>query len=97
MDIKDRLKIARDIQDKCIIHKIECDIRINFYNTESENNNTRKYHNNIYPYVSIWVFPKNKGEDCFYFCLWNNNEDIKESYEYKYFMNRLEKLIKKCD
>ena len=31
MDIKDRLKIARDIQDKCLIHKIECDVKTNFH------------------------------------------------------------------
>lgn len=30
MDIKDRLKIARDIQDKCLVHKIECDIKLIF-------------------------------------------------------------------
>ena len=96
MDIKDRLKIIRDIQDKCLIHKIECDVRTNFYDTELENNNTHKY-NNIYPYVSIWVFPKNKCKDCFHLCLCNNDEDIKELYKYKDFMNTLEKLIKECD
>lgn len=96
MDIKDRLKIARDIQDKCLIHKIECDVRINFYNIESENNNTCKY-DNMYPYVSILVFPKNKREDCVSLYLWNDDEDIKELGKYKYFMNILEKLIKECD
>ena len=96
MDIKDRLKIIRDIQDKCLIHKIECDVRINFYDTELENNNTHKYHN-TYPYVSIWVFPKNKREDCFSLYLWNDDEDIKELDKYKYFMDTLEKLIKECD
>ena len=97
MDIKDRLKIAKDIQDKCLVHKIECDVKTNFYNIEeSENNNTCKYHN-IYPYISIWVFPKNKREDCFSLYLWNDNENIKELDKYKYFMNTLEKLIKECD
>ena len=96
MDIKDRLKIARDIQDKCLVHKIECDVKTNFYDIESENNNIRKYHD-MYPYVSIWVFPKNKREDCFSLYLWNDDEDIEESYKYKYFMNTLEKLIKECD
>ena len=92
MDIKDRLKIARDIQDKCLIHKIECDVKINFYDIESENNNIR-----IYPYVSIWVFPKNKREDCFSLYFWNDDENIKEMDKYKYFMNTLEKLINECD
>ena len=96
MDIKDRLKIARDIQDKCLIHKIECDVKTTFYDIESENNNTHKY-NNIYPYISIWAFPKNKREDCFSLYLWNDDEDIKKLYKYKYFMNTLEKLIKECD
>ena len=97
MDIKDRLKIARDIQDKCLVHKIECDVKTNFYDIESENYNTRKYHNNIYPYVSIWVFPKNKREDCFSLYLWNDDENIKELDKYKCFMDTLEKLIKECD
>lgn len=96
MDIKDRLKIARDIQDKCLIHKIECDVKTTFYYIESENNNTYKYHN-MYPYVSIWVFPKNKREDCFSLYLWNYDENIKELDKYNYFMNTLEKLIKECD
>ena len=96
MDIKDRLKIARDIQDKCLIHKIECDVKTNFHVIESENDNTRKYHN-MYPYVSIWVFPKNKRKDCFFLCLWNNDEDIEKLYKYEYFMDTLEKLIKECD
>lgn len=96
MDIKDRLKIARDIQYKCLVHKIECDVKTNFYYTESENNNTRKYHN-IYPYVSIWVFPKNKREDCFSLYFWNDDENIKELDKYKYFMDTLEKLIKECN
>ena len=52
MDIKDRLKIVRDIQDKCLIHKIECDVKTNFYDIESENNTIRKYHD-MYPYVSV--------------------------------------------
>lgn len=93
MDIKDRLKIARDIQDKCLIHKIECDVKTNFYYIESENS---KY-NDTYPYISIWVFPKNKCEDCFFLYLWNDDENIKELDKYKYFMNTLEKLIKECD
>lgn len=93
MDIKDRLKIARKIQDKCLIHKIECDIKINFYDIESENS---KY-NNMYPYVSIWVFPKNKREDCFSLYLWNDDEGIEELDKYKCFMDTLEKLIKECD
>ena len=92
MDIKDRLKIARDIQDKCLVHKIECDVKTTFYDIESENNNIH-----IYPYVSIWVFPKNKREDCFSLYLWNDDEDIKELDKYKYFMDTLEKLIKECD
>ena len=92
MDIKDRLKIARDIQDKCLVHKIECDVKTNFYDIESENNNIR-----IYPYVSIWVFPKNKREDCFSLYFWNDDENIKEMDKYKYFMNTLEKLINECD
>ena len=96
MDIKDILKIARDIQDKCLIHKIECDVKTNFYNTESENNNIYKYRD-MYPYVDIWVFPKNKCKNCFFLCLCNDDEDIKESYKYKDFMNTLEKLIKECD
>lgn len=96
MDIKDRLKIARDIQDKCLIHKIECDVKINFYDIESENNNTYKY-NNIYPYVSILAFTKNKREDCFSLYLWNDDENIKKLDKYNYFMNTLEKLIKECD
>lgn len=96
MDIKDRLKIARDIQDKCLVHKIECYVKTNFYNTKSENDNIRKYYN-MYPYVSIWVFPKNKREDCFSLYFWNDDENIKELDKYKYFMNTLEKLIKKCD
>lgn len=93
MDIKDRLKIARDIQDKCLVHKIECDVKTNFYDIESKNN---KY-NDMYPYVSIWVFPKNKREDCFSLYFWNDDENIKEMDKYKYFMNTLEKLIKECD
>lgn len=96
MDIKDRLKIARDIQDKCLVHKIKCDVKITFYNIESENNNIRKYHN-MYPYVSIWVFPKNKHEDCLSLYLWNDDENIKELDKYKYFMDTLEKLINECD
>ena len=96
MDIKDRLKIARDIQDKCLVHKIECDVKTNFYDIESENDNTRKYHN-TYPYVSIWVFPKNKREDCFSLYFWNDDENIKELDKYKYFMDTLEKLINECD
>ena len=96
MDIKDRLKIARDIQNKCLIHKIECDVKTNFYVIESENDNTHKYHN-MYPYVSILVFPKNKREDCFSLYLWNDDENIKELDKYKYFMDTLEKLIKECD
>ncbi len=96
MDIKDRLKIARDIQDKCLVHKIECDVKTTFYDIESENDNVHKYYN-MYPYVSIWVFPKNKPEDCFSLYLWNDDENIKELDKYKYFMNRLEKLIKECD
>lgn len=96
MDIKDRLKIARDIQDKCLIHKIECDVKTTFYDIESENNNTSKY-NDIFPYVSIWVFPKNKREDCFSLYLWNDDENIKELDKYKYFMDTLEKFIKECD
>lgn len=66
MDIKDRLKIARDIQDKCLAHKIECDIKTNFYDTESENDYMRKFHY-MYPYVSIWVFPKNNVKIVFLF------------------------------
>ena len=89
MDIKDRLKIVRDIQDKCLIHKIECDVKTNFYDIESEND--------MYPYVSVWVFPKNKREDYFSLYLWNDDENIKELDKYKYFMNTLEKLIKECD
>ena len=96
MDIKDRLKIVRDIQDKCLIYKIECYVKTNFYNTESENNNIRKYHN-MYPYVSIWVVPKNKRENYFSLHLLNNDEDIEELYKYKYFMNTLEKLINECN
>lgn len=96
MDIKDRLKIARYIQDKCLIHKIECDVKTNFYDIELENNNTRKYHN-MYPYISIWVFPKNKRECCFSLYLWNDDENIKELDKYKCFMNTLEKLINECD
>lgn len=96
MDIKDRLKIARDIQDKCLIHKIECDVKTNFYDIESENDYIGKFHY-MYPYVSIWVFPKNKREDCFSIYLWNDDEDIKESYKYKYFMDTLEKLINECN
>lgn len=96
MDIKDRLKIARDIQDKCLIHKIECDVKTNFYDIKSKNNNTYKYHN-MYPYVSIWVFPKNKSEDCFFLYLWNYDENIKELDKYKYFMDTLEKLINECN
>lgn len=96
MDIKDRLKIARDIQDKCLVHKIECDVKTTFYDIESKNNNTHKYHN-MYPYVSIWVFPKNKREDCFSLYLWNDDKNIKELDKYKYFMDTLEKLIKECD
>lgn len=88
MDIKDRLKIARDIQDKCLIYKIECDVKTIFYYTESENDNTHKYYN-MYPYISIWVFPKNKREDCFSLYLWNNDENIKKLDKYKYFMNIL--------
>lgn len=93
MDIKDRVKIARDIQDKCLVHKIECDVKITFYDIESKNN---KY-KDMYPYVSIWVFPKNKREDCFSLYLWNNDENIKELDKYKYFINTLEKLINECD
>lgn len=96
MDIKDRLKIARDIQDKCLIHEIECNVKTTFYDTESENNNTRKYHN-IYPYVSILVFPKNEREDWFSLYLWNDDENIKELYKYEYFMDTLEKLINECN
>ena len=96
MDIKDRLKIARKIQDKCLIYKIECAVKTNFYNIELENNDTRRYHN-MYPYVSIWVFPKNKREDCFSLYLWNDDEDIKKLYKYEYFMDTLEKLIKECN
>lgn len=76
MDIKDRLKIARKIQDKCLIHKIECAVKTTFYDTESENDYMRKFYY-MYPYVSIWVFPKNKREDCFSLYLWNDDEDIK--------------------
>lgn len=52
MDIKDRLKIARKIQDKCLIHKIECAVKTTFYDTESENDYMRKFHY-MYPYISI--------------------------------------------
>ena len=93
MDIKDRLKIVRNIQDKCLVHKIECDVKTTFYDIESKNS---KY-NNMYPYISIWVFPKNKREDWFSLYLWNDDENIKELDKYKYFMNTLEKLIKECD
>lgn len=96
MDIKDRLKIARDIQDKCLIHKIECDVKTNFHETESKNNNTCKYPN-IYPYISIWILPKNKREYCSSLYLWNDDENIKELDKYKCFMDTLEKLIKECD
>ena len=96
MDIKDRLKIARKIQDKCLIHKIECDVKTNFYDTESENDYMRKFHY-MYPYVSIWIFPKNKREDCFSLYLWNDDEDIKKLYKYEYFMDTLKKLIKECN
>lgn len=96
MDIKDRLKIARDIQDKCLIHKIECDVKTNFYDIKSEDSTIRKYHD-MYPYVSIWVFPKNKRKDYFFLYFWNDDENIKELDKYKYFMNTLEKLIKECD
>lgn len=96
MDIKDRLKIARKIQDKCLIHKIECAVKTTFYDTKSENDYMRKFYY-MYPYVSIWVFPKNKSEDCFFLYLWNYDENIKELDKYKYFMDTLKKLIKKCD
>lgn len=96
MDIKDRLKIARKIQDKCLIHKIECAVKTTFYDTESENDYMRKFYY-MYPYVSIWVFPKNKREDCFSLYLWNDDEDIKKLYKYEYFMDTLKKLIKECD
>ena len=97
MDIKDRLKIARNIQDKCLIHEIECHVKTNFYDIKSENDYIRKFYY-MYPYVSIWVFPKNKREDCFSLYLWNDDdENIKELDKYKYFINRLEKLIKECD
>lgn len=96
MDIKDRLKITRKIQDKCFIHKIECDVKTNFYDIESENNNICKYYD-MYPYVSIWVFPKDKHEDCFSLYLWNDDENIKELDKYKYFMDTLEKLINECN
>lgn len=95
MDIKDRLKIARDIQDKCLIYKIECDVRTTFNGIKSENNDISKYHK-MYPYVSIWVYPENKKEDSFSLYLWNDDEDIEESSKYKYFMDTLEKLIKEC-
>ena len=96
MDIKDRLKIARKIQDKCLIHKIECAVKTTFYDTESENDYMRKFYY-MYPYVSIWVFPKNKREDCFSLYLWNDDKDIKKLYKYEYFMDTLKKLIKECD
>lgn len=51
----------------------------------------------MYPYVSIWVFPKNKREDCFSLYLWNDDEDIKKLYKYEYFIDTLEKLIKECN
>lgn len=51
----------------------------------------------MYPYVSIWVIPKNNRKDWFCLYLWNYDEDIEELYKYKYFMDTLEKLIKECD
>lgn len=98
MDIKDRLKIARDIQDKCLVHKIDCEVKTTFYPAkEWKDDNAMRHYHDIIPYVSIWIYPNNKSESSFSLYLWNYNEDIKELYEYKYFMNALEKLIKKCD
>ena len=93
MDIKDRLKIARDIQDKCLIHRIECEVKTTFYcGGEWEHKNI-----DYIPYVSIWIYPKNKGEASFSLYLWNDDENIKELSKYKHFIDTLEKLIKECD
>ena len=89
MDIIDRLKIARDIQDKCLIYEIECEVKTTFHCAGEWE------YNNYAPYVSIWIYPENKSETSFSLYLWNDDEDIEELDNYKNFMDKLEKLINK--
>lgn len=90
MDIKDRLKICRDIQDKCLIHKIDCEVKTTFTNL----GNTDR--NDIVPYVSVWVCPKDRTKYSFSWYFWNDVEDYENSLSYQDFITQLEELIKEC-
>lgn len=91
MDIKDRLKIAREIQDRCLIHKIDCEVKTTFSALGQVDND------DMIPYISIWVYPKNRRKASFSVYLWNDIEDIEEWVMYKEFISKLEELIEQCN
>lgn len=90
MDIKDRLRICRDIQDRCLIHNIECEVKT----TITPPNNFAS--DDMYPYVSIWVYPKDKSKSSFSWYFWNDVEDYKNNPSYQGFITELEELIEEC-
>lgn len=90
MDIKDRLKIARDIQDRCLIHKIDCEVKTTFSSLGKTDDD------DMLPYVSIWVYPKDRSKCSFSVYLWNDIEDYKNNPNYQEFITKLEELIKEC-
>lgn len=91
MDIKDRLKLARDIQDKCLIHKIDCEVKTTFTALGQVDDDS------MIPYVSIWIYSKDRTKTSFSLYLWNDIENPKEWDMYKGFLLLLEELIKECD
>lgn len=90
MDIKDRLKIARDIQDKCLIHKIDCEVKTTFSNLGETDES------DMIPYVSIWVYPKDRTKSSFSWYFWNDVEDYENNPSYQGFITQLKELIKEC-
>ena len=90
MDIKDKLKICRDIQDRCLIHRIDCEIKTTFSNLGDTDDN------DMIPYVSIWVYPKDRTKCSLSWYFWNDVEDYENNPNYQGFMTKLEELIKEC-
>lgn len=90
MDIKDRLKICRNIQNRCLTYKINCEVNAVFSYLGDTNSD------DMIPYVSIWVYPKDKTKYSFSWYFWNDVEDYKNNPNYQDFITQLEKLIKEC-
>jgi hypothetical protein len=90
MDINTRIEIARAIQDRCTLHKIDCEVKTTFTTLGQTDNN------DMIPYVSIWVYPKDRSKCSFSVYLWNDVEDYKNNSSYQKFITELEELIKEC-